>query len=240
VVTTVCGGRGKVFLLLLLLVDFVGWEDSTSAIICAASFCVRHGCICGWYNCVERLLMNSSSEYGVLVFHWYDNSFVGDICGIFSWHEVRPMEIEVMLPSVDKGTKEVEVISSGVHADKDDTVFGAQGEDGGGRKAIAIEVGMLIHLPVIGAVMFFAEEAVFKCVDVSDMYVCTRFKFMEFVGVPNVGVSEEVFEEGDGRCGRGCDDGLLSEARVLILIGCCSKSASNSGAWRSLELTHES
>jgi len=120
------------------------------------------------------------------------------------------------------------------------TMFSAQGEDGGGRKAIAMEVGMLIHLLMIGAVMFFAEEAVFECVDVSDVDACTRFEFVEFVGVPNVRVSEEVFEEGDRRCGRGHNGGLSSEARVLILIGCCSKSASNSGAWRSSELTHES
>jgi len=98
---------------------------------------------------------------------------------------------------------------------------------------------MLIHLPMIGAVMFFAEEAVFKCVDVSDVYMCTGFELVEFMGVPDEGVSKEVFK-GDGRCGRGHDGGLLSEARVLILIGCCSKSASNSGAWRSLELTYES
>jgi len=102
--------------------------------------------------------MNSSSEYGVLVFHWYGDRFMGDICGIFSRHEVCPMEIEVVLPSVDEGSKEVEVISSCVHVDEDNTVFSAQSEDGGGRKAIATEVGMLIHLLMIGAVLFLAEE----------------------------------------------------------------------------------
>ena len=149
VVFTVCGRRGEVLLLLLLLVDFISQEDSASAIICAASFCVRHGCVCRWYDCVERSLMNSSSEYGVLVFHWYRDRLVGDVCGVFSRHEVHPMEIEVMLPLVNEGTKEVEVVSSSVHADEDDTVFSAQSEDGGGRKAITIEVGMLIHLPVV-------------------------------------------------------------------------------------------
>ena len=102
--------------------------------------------------------MNSSSEYGVLVFHWYRDRFVGDVCGIFSRHEVCPMEIEVMLPSVNEGSKEVEVVSSSVHTDEDDTVFGAQSEDGGGRKTIATEVGMLIYLLMIGTVLFFAEE----------------------------------------------------------------------------------
>ena len=87
--------------------------------------------------------------------------------------------------------------------------------------------------------MFFAEEAVFEYVDMSDMYACSRFEFVEFMGVLDEGVSEEVFKEGDGRCGRGHDGVLSSEARVLILISCCLKSASNSGVWRSLELTHE-
>jgi len=104
--------------------------------------------------------MNLSSEYGMLVFHWYGDRFVGDVCGVFSRHKVCPMEIEVVLPSVDEGTKEVEVVSGSVHADEDDTMFSAQGEDGGGRKAIAMEVGMLIHLPMIGAISFFAEEGV--------------------------------------------------------------------------------
>jgi len=98
-----------------------------------------------------------------------------------------------MLPTVDKGTEEVEVVSSSVYADEDNTVLSAKGEDGGGRKAIATEVGMLIHVPGMVVVV-----------------------------------------------GREDDGGLSSAARVLILIGCDSKSTSNSGAWRSLELTHES
>ena len=35
---------------------------------------------------------------------------MGDVCGIFSWHEVCPMEIEVVLLSINEGTKEVEVV----------------------------------------------------------------------------------------------------------------------------------
>ena len=67
VVSTVCRGRGEVF---LLFNDFVLWEDSACAIICAASFWVRYGWICGGYNCVERSLRNLSSEYGVFIFDW--------------------------------------------------------------------------------------------------------------------------------------------------------------------------
>jgi len=103
------------------------------------------------------------------------------------------VKVDIVLPAVDEGAKEVEVVSSSVHADEDNTVLGAKGEDGGGRKAIATEVGMLIHVPGMVVVV-------------------------------------------EGR-----DDGGLSfAARVLILIGCDSKSASNSGAWRFSEPTHES
>jgi len=140
-------------------------------------------------------LRDSGSEYWVFIVNWDHDGFVGDVCCIFSWYKGRPVEIDIVLPMIDEGAKEVEVVSSSVHTDEDNTMFGAEGEDGGGRKAIAMEVGMLIHVLVIGVV----------------------------VGV-----------------GREDDGGLLSEARVLILVGCCSKSASNSGAWRSLELTHES
>ena len=79
-----------------------------------------------------------------------------------SWHEVCPIEVDVMLPSVNKGTEEVEVVSSCVHADEDDTVLSAQGEDGRGREAITVEVGVLVYLSVICAVVFFAVEGVYE------------------------------------------------------------------------------
>ena len=118
--------------------------------------------MCGRYGCVERLLRNSSSEYGMFAIDWDQDRFVGDICGIFSWYEARPMEVDVVLPLINKGAKEVEVISSCVHADEDDTMFGAQGEDGGGREAITMEVGMLVHLSVVSAVVLFAVEGMYE------------------------------------------------------------------------------
>ena len=72
------------------------------------------------------------------------------------------MEIKVMLSSIDEGAKEVEVVSSGVHADEDDTMLGAQGEDSGGGEAIATEVGVLVHLSVVGAITFLAVEGMYE------------------------------------------------------------------------------
>ena len=68
-----------------------------------------------------------------------------------------------------------------------------------------------------------------------DMDAASRFEFMISESAEDVFVSVDKYPE----VGRG-HESWLSEARVLILIGCCSKSASNSSAWRSLELTHES
>ena len=87
---------------------------------------------------------------------------MGDVCGVFSWHEVCPMEIEVVLLLIDEGAEEVEVVSSGVHADKDDAMLGAQGEDSGGGETVATEVRVLVHLSVIGAVQFLAVEGMYK------------------------------------------------------------------------------
>jgi len=69
-----------------------------------------------------------------------------------------------------------------------------------------------------------------------DMDAIPRFELVVFEGAKDFVISVDKCP----KVGRGHDGGLSSEARILILIGCCSKSASNSGAWRSLELTHES
>ena len=87
---------------------------------------------------------------------------MGDVCGIFSWHEVCPMEIKVVLLSIDEGAEEVEIISGSMHADEDNAVLDTQGEDGGGGKAIATEIGVLVHLLVVGAVAFLAVEGVYE------------------------------------------------------------------------------
>jgi len=70
----------------------------------------------------------------------------------------------------------------------------------------------------------------------SDMDVIPRFELMILEGAEDFVISVNECP----KVGRGHDGDLLSKARVFILIGCCSKSASNSSAWRSLELTHES
>jgi len=70
----------------------------------------------------------------------------------------------------------------------------------------------------------------------SDVDVIPRFEFVILEGAEDFVISVDKCP----KVGRGHDRGLSSEARVLIPIGCCLKSTSNSSAWRSLKLTHES
>ena len=69
-----------------------------------------------------------------------------------------------------------------------------------------------------------------------DMDSLSRFEFVISKSAEDILVSVDEYP----KVGRGHDGGWLSEARVLMLIGCHSKSTSNSSAWRSLELSHKS
>ena len=69
-----------------------------------------------------------------------------------------------------------------------------------------------------------------------DVDSLSRFEFVISESAEDVLVAVDEYPKAGG----GHDGVWSSGARVLILIGCRSKSASNSGAWRSSELTHES
>ena len=69
---------------------------------------------------------------------------------------------------------------------------------------------------VIGAIVLSTEAAMLKCVDVGDMYVCSRSEFMELVGAPDGRVSEEALEEEGGQCGGGHDALSPEISRVFI------------------------
>jgi len=118
-----------------------------------------------------------------------NDGLMGDVGCVFSRHEASPVEVDIMLPLIDEGSEEVEVVICGVCLDKDNSVIHSKGEYGGSGKAMVAEVGVLL------------------------------------VGLGRVGRHDGVWS---------------SESRVLILAGCCSNSASSSGALRSSTLTHES
>jgi len=76
-------------------------------------------------------------EDRVFVINWDHNCFMVDVNGIevFSRSPSGPVVADVKVSLLNKGSEEVELIVVGMHADEDDSVIGAQGEDGGGGES---------------------------------------------------------------------------------------------------------
>ena len=180
-ISDVGGGVGVLDFLFRGLLDLIFWEDCSHAIIARASFCRL------WHWVMEGSGCDGHVEESDVVVDGDDDGFVGDVGCVFSGHEASPVKVDVMLPLIDKGGEEVEVIVGGVGLDKDNAIVCSKSEYSGGGEPMVTKVGVLL-----------------------------------------------------GGVGRHGDGGWSSEGRVLILAGCCSNSASNSGALRSLMLTHES
>ena len=58
------------------------------------------------------------------------NSLMVNDCFILSWLPRGPMESEVEVVSANESSEEMQVISCGVHPDKYDAIFSAEGEEG--------------------------------------------------------------------------------------------------------------
>jgi len=182
-ISDVGGGVGVLNLFFGGLLDLIFWEDCSCAIIARASFCRL------WHWVMEGSGCNGCVKESDIIVDGDNDGLVGDVGCVFSGHEASPVEVDVMLSLIDEGSKEVEVIVSGVGLDKDDAIVCSKSEYSGGGEPMVPKVGVLLG--------------------------------------------------GLGRVGRH-DGGWSSEGRVLILAGCCLNSTSNSGALRSLVLTHES
>jgi len=72
----------------------------------------------------------------VFVINWDHDCFVVDVDGfeVFSRSPSRPVVSDVEVSLLNEGSKEVELIVVGMHADEDDSIVGTQGEDGRGGK----------------------------------------------------------------------------------------------------------
>jgi len=94
---------------------------------------VSRGVGCEW----ESLVVDVGPEDRVVVVDWDHDSFVVDVDGIggFSWSPSSPVVRDVEVSSSDEGTKEVEIIVVGVHANENNSVVGAKGEDGRGGES---------------------------------------------------------------------------------------------------------
>ena len=90
---------------------------------------VSRGMGCEW----ESLVVDVGSEDRVIIVDWDHDGFVVDVNGVkgFSWSPSSPMVCDVEVSTSDEGTEEVEIIVVGVHANENNPVVGAKGEDGG-------------------------------------------------------------------------------------------------------------
>jgi len=94
---------------------------------------VSRGMGCEW----ESLVVDVGPEDRVIVVDWDHDGFVVDVNGIegFSWSPSSPMVRDVEVSSSDECSKEVEIVVVGVHANENNPVIGAKGEDGRGGKS---------------------------------------------------------------------------------------------------------
>jgi len=92
----------------------------------------------------KLFIIDVDPEDRVFIINWDHDCFMVDVDGIkgFSWSPGGPMIGDVEMSTPDKGSEEVELIVVGMHADEDDSIVGAQGEDSGGSKSCAGEFMM--------------------------------------------------------------------------------------------------
>jgi len=85
----------------------------------------------------KSFVVHVGSEDRILVINWDHDRFMVDVDGFegFSWSPGGPMIGDVEVSSTDKGAEEVEIIVVGVHANENNSVVGAEGEDGRGGES---------------------------------------------------------------------------------------------------------
>jgi len=90
----------------------------------------------------ESFIFNRDPEDRLFVINWDHNCFVVNVDGVkgFSWSPSGPVKLDVEVSTLDEGSEEVELIIVSVHADEDDTIVSAQGEDSRGGEACAGEL----------------------------------------------------------------------------------------------------
>jgi len=78
-----------------------------------------------------------SPEDRIFVINWDHDCFMVDVDGIevFSRLPSGPVVSDIEVSSSNEGSEEVKLVVVSVHADKDDSIVGAQGEDGRGSES---------------------------------------------------------------------------------------------------------
>jgi len=85
----------------------------------------------------KSLKVDVGPEDRVFVINWDHDCFVVDVDGFkgFSRSPGGPVVTDVEVSLSNKGSEEVELVVVGMHADEDDSIVSAQGEDGRGGES---------------------------------------------------------------------------------------------------------
>ena len=85
----------------------------------------------------KPFVVDVGSEDRIFIINWDHDCFVVDVDGIkgFSWSPCGPVVGDVEVSTTDEGAEEVEIIVVGVHANENNPVVGAKGEDGRGGES---------------------------------------------------------------------------------------------------------
>jgi len=95
------------------------------------------GLISGGMGCKwKSFVVDVDPEDRIFVISWDHDGLMVDVDGVesFSWFPDGPVIYDVEVSSLDKGSEEVEIIVVGVHANENNPVVGAKGEDGRGSE----------------------------------------------------------------------------------------------------------
>jgi len=168
-------------------------------------------------------LMLYTGGKDVLSFKGDDEGFVGDVGCTFSGVPACPVEVDVELFVLNESSEHMEAFSFYVSLDKDDSVASSKGVYGRSGKSTVGEVGVIRHgvsvvvmESVVGAIVFSAEAAMLKCMNVGNVYAGSRFEVVELVCVPDVWISEELLKEEDRQCGGGHDASWSNISRAFM------------------------
>jgi len=89
----------------------------------------------------KSFVLNQDPEDRVFIINWDHDCFVVNFDGVkgSSLSPGSPVILDVKVSLLDECSKEVELVVVGMHADEDNTIVGAQGEDSRGSKSCAGE-----------------------------------------------------------------------------------------------------
>jgi len=89
----------------------------------------------------KSFVLNRDPKDRVFIINWDHDCFVVDFNGVkgSSWSPGSPVILDIKVSLLDEGSKEVELVVVGMHADEDDAIISAQGEDSRGSEVCAGE-----------------------------------------------------------------------------------------------------